>query len=211
MHRVIRLAFAVSLFFAATMLWAQQEFSADLVNHLEGKDITSTGKVYVGKDKLRFESAERQGHSGAIIINLATQTNDIIMPERKMYMEMPQGQGPGAQRTWNFFRVGDVDSACTEWLKMPHNQGGSCKKIGSETVNGRSTVKYEATNAQGDTSYVWIDPKIAFPIKWQNKNGSGELQNIKEGSQPASLFEIPSDYQKMQMPMGMPNMPQRPQ
>ena len=36
---------------------------------------------------------------------------------------------------------------------------------------------------------------------------SGELQDIKEGSQPASLFEIPSDYQKFQMPPGMGNMP----
>ena len=31
------------------------------------------------------------------------------------------------------------------------------------------------------------------------KNGSGEMQNIKEGPQPASLFEIPAGYTKMDM------------
>ena len=32
-------------------------------------------------------------------------------------------------------------------------QGSSCHKVGSETVNGRSTVKYETTNASGDVSH----------------------------------------------------------
>jgi len=66
-------------------------------------------------------------------------------------------------------------------------------------VNGRSTVKYEGTNAKGETGTIWLDPKLRFPVKWQGKNGSGELQNIKEGAQPASLFEIPDGFTKFDM------------
>jgi len=46
---------------------------------------------------------------------------------------------------------------------------------------------------------MWLDPKLRFPVKWEGKNGSGELRNIQEGSQPSSLFEIPSGYTKFDM------------
>jgi hypothetical protein len=188
-------------------LFAQEDFSAEIVNQKDqGKD--TRAKIYVTREKMRFESNEQNGRfAGAMIVDLATQMNHILIPERKMYMEFPQGRGPGAQRTLTFFRTRDIENACSDWLKLSTNQGGTCQKVGTDTVSGRSTVKYEGTNSKGETGYVWLDRKIAFPIKWQGKNDGGELQNIKEGSQPASLFEIPSDYQKMQLPAGIPNMP----
>ena len=116
-----------------------------------------------------------------------------------------------SQRTaYNFFRTGDVEAACSDWMQLPQNKGGSCRKVGNETVNGRSTVKYEGTNAKGETGDVWLDPKLRFPVKWEGKNGSWELRNIQEGTQPASLFEIPADYKKFDMP-NMGGMMQRPQ
>jgi hypothetical protein len=123
-----------------------------------------------------------------------------------MYMEVP-AQMANQRSAYNFFRTGDVENACSDWLQMQQNKGGTCHKVGSETVNGRSTVKYEGTNASGDTGTVWLDPKLRFPVKWQGKNGTGELRNIQEGSQPSSLFEVPSDYKKFDMG----NMMQRPQ
>ena len=106
-----------------------------------------------------------------------------------------------------FFKSGDVENACSDWLKLERNKGGTCHKVGSETVNGRNTVKYEGTNASGETSSVWLDSKLRFPVKWQGKNNGGEMRNIQEGPQPASLFEIPAGYTKMDMG----NMMQRPQ
>jgi hypothetical protein len=104
-----------------------------------------------------------------------------------------------------------VENACSDWLQLPQNKGGSCHKAGTETVNGRSCVKYEGTNANGETGTVWLDPKLRFPVKWQGKNSeTWELRNIEEGSQPASLFEIPAGYTKFDMG-GMGGMPQRPQ
>jgi hypothetical protein len=190
------------LFSFSSAVFAQQDFSADIVTtHEMGKPASTTGKMYVTKDKLRFEMQGQNGHSGIMIINFAARTTDVLMPERKMYVEMNAGQGPGAERTWAFFRPADVSNACPDWQKLATQKGGECHKLGNETVNGRSAVKYEGKSADGDTGVIWLDPKIAFPLKWQGKDSEGELQNIKEGSQPSSLFEIPPDYQKMEMPM----------
>jgi len=204
--------FCVFVFcFSAIAAVAQEDFCADMVDTSPAKAGTTKAKICATKDKLRIEPQGSGAEKAVMITNLSTHTSDALMPERKMYMEFNQGQGPGMQY-WSraLFRPSDVNNACTEWLKLPNNRGGTCKNLGSETVNGRSTVKFEGTNTKGETGYAWVDKKIGFPIKWQEKNDTWELQNIKEGSQPASLFEIPAGYQKFQMPMGMQNM-QRPQ
>jgi hypothetical protein len=127
-------------------------------------------------------------------------------------MEIPAQMAQKRNLTYDFFRTGDADNACGDWLEQPANQGGSCHKVGNETVNGRNTVKYEGTNAKGETGFVWVDPKLRFPVKWQGKDGQGgELRNIQEGSQPASLFEIPAGYQKFDMGAMMNKMGQQQQ
>jgi len=211
MNSVLRFALAATLLLCAVTALAQEDFSGEIVDTSKGAAAQRKTKIYATKDKIRFEPESEGARGTAVIVNLSTHVSDAMMPERKMYMEFAQTQAPGMQQ-WNrqLFRPSDVNDACTEWLKLPANRGGSCKNLGSETVNGRSTVKFEGTNAKGETGYAWMDKKIAFPIKWQGKDDTWELQDIKEGSQPSSLFEIPSGYQKFQMPAGMQNM-QRPQ
>jgi hypothetical protein len=60
-------------------------------------------------------------------------------------------------------------------------------------------VKYEGMNSNGDSSVVWLDPELRFPVKSQGKNGGGELHNIQEGAQPSNLFEVPAGFNKMDM------------
>jgi len=178
-----------------------------MYNTENGKDLVPQGKIYMAKDKLRME-VHRAGPGGVLIVNMATQTSTVLIPQQKMYMEMPYGQSPQQRQAFTFFRTGDVSNACGDWQKLAANRGTTCRKVGNDTVNGRNTVKYEGTRADGTTSYMWLDPSLRFPVKWQGKNDAGELRNINVASQPASLFEIPAGYQKMQMPMGMPpNMP----
>ena len=197
-----------SLFFALTLaascVLAQTEFSADIVD-LQKQGTPTQAKIYFAKDKLRIES-QTSGAGGAIIVNLSTQTSTVLMAQQHMFMEMP-AQGQSQRVGYAFFRAGDVENACADWQKMGHNQDGSCHKVGSETVNSRNTLKYEATNASGDVSHFWLDPKLRFPVKWQGKNSSGELRNIQEGAQPAALFEVPAGFTKMQMPGVMMQQP----
>jgi hypothetical protein len=208
LRTIVRSSFFVALIFTALVFaalislsgpaFAQTEFSADIVNQEKSGNPTQA-KVYFAKDKMRFESADHNGKGGgAFIVNLATHTSTVLMPQQHMYMEMPQ-QSMEQRGFYSFFSAGDVENACVDWLKVPRNQGGTCHKTGRETVNGRDTIKYEGTNSSGETSSVWLDPKLRFPVKWQGKNGGGELRNIQEGAQPASLFDAPAGYTKMDM------------
>jgi hypothetical protein len=198
--------FAIVL--AASLVAAQSEFSADIVD-LQKPGAPALAKIYFAKDKMRVETQGSNARGGgAVIINFATQNSLILMSQQHMYMEMPmQSQQQRMNFASAFFRAGDVENACGDWQKMATNAQGTCHKVGNETVGGRSTVKYEATNANGDVSHFWLDPKLRFPVKWQGKSSDGELRNINEGTQPANLFEIPAGFTKMQMPAGM-TMPQ---
>jgi hypothetical protein len=193
------------LLFTASLALAQTEFSAEIVdNH---KTDASHARIYFGKDKLRIEPAQKDARGGgAVIMNLSSHTFTVLMDQQHMYMEMPS-QMMEQRNTYDFFRIGDAENACAEWLAQDRNKGGSCHKVGSDTVNGRNTVKYEGTDAKGEAGAVWIDPKLRFPVKWQGKKGSGELRDIQEASQPASMFEVPAGYTKFDMG----NMMQRPQ
>jgi hypothetical protein len=187
---------------SAGFVLGQTEFSADVVDsHKQGT--TNQAKIYFSKDKIRFDSMDRDAkNSGAFIMNLSNQSMTILMPQQHMYMEMP-AEAQEQRNMFSFFKTSDVENACSDWLKLANNKGGSCHKSGSETVNGRSTVKYEGTNSKGEASQVWLDPKLRFPVKWQGTSGNGELRNIQEGSQPASLFAIPAGFTKLDMG-GMP-------
>jgi hypothetical protein len=206
MPRKIRMTCLVTLLLGATVALAQTEFSAEVVN-TDKSETTSQAKIYFAKDKIRIEPTKKDPRGGgSVIMNMATQTTTVLMDQQHMYMEVP-AQTANQRSGYNFFRTGDVENACSDWLQMAQNKGGTCHKVGSETVNGRSTVKYEGTNAKGEPGTVWLDPKLRFPVKWQGKNGGGELRNIQEGSQPSNLFEVPAGYQKFDMG----NMMQRPQ
>jgi hypothetical protein len=194
---MLRLVTRISCFFAlmlaASFVLAQAEFSAEVVD--TQKSASNQAKIYFAKDKVRIESQGKGSQGGgAIIVNYATQTSVILMPQQHMYMETAaksanQKMGFGSA----LFATGDVENACGDWQKT-QNQSGSCHKVGADSVNGRSTVKYESTNSSGDVSHFWLDPKLRFPVKWEGKSSSGELRNIQEGAQPASLFEIPSGF-----------------
>jgi hypothetical protein len=204
--RAVRRSCFVAVLLAASFALAQSDFSADIVN-LQ-KPGSAPVRIYLTKDKMRVETAGNSPHGGgAMIMNFATQTSMVIMAQQHMYMEMP-AQTQSQRIGYAFFQTGDVENACGDWQKSGHHQDGSCHKVGSDSVNGRSAVKYEATNANGDVSHFWLDPKLRFPVKWDGKNSSGELRNIQEGSQPSTLFEVPSGFSKMQIPAGMSMPPQ---
>lgn len=200
----MRTSCLIGLLLASSFLLAQTEFSAEIVD-TQKPGAPAQAKVYFGKDKIRVET-QGGNRMGAVIMNLSTQTSMVLMEQQHMYMEMPV-QMASQRAAYNFFRTGDAESACADWIQLTKNKGGTCHKAGSETVNGRDTVKYETTNANGDSGTFWLDSKLRFAVKWQGKNGGGELRNIQEGAQPASLFEIPAGFTKMDMG----GMMQRPQ
>lgn len=167
-----------------------QEFSADLVRQKPAGAAQS--KVYVSKGKVRLET-EGQSKANYVILNLAQRQSSMVLPDSKTYILSSPGQIPSSIP---FFNIENADNACPAWEKSVQKPG-TCTKVGDDTVSGRKAVKYTGTAGNGDTGTAWVDRKLHFPIKWEGEKGAAELQNIQEGPQASSLFEIPSDYEKM--------------
>ena len=121
----------------------------------------------------------------------------MIMPQQKMYMEM---NANGMGRMGRGPRMPDA-KALDPTNPCAAEPNYTCKKVGTETVNGRSCDKWEFTDKNGGgTRTVWLDQKLHFPIKMVGSQGDNfELTNVQEGTQPASLFEVPAGYTKMDM------------
>jgi hypothetical protein len=187
-----------------------QDFSADIAN-LSARSNTFHTRIFATKDKLRFQQEVKSGRVDSImIVNLAKRTSVVLIPQQKQYIESDRPQIPG--QGVMFFQAKDVEDACGEWeslirIEIPDSDAPTrrpvpkykCQKIGHETVNGRDTVKYDDTTDKGETSLIWLDVKLHFPIKWKNAVSTGELQNIKEEPQPAELFAIPPAYTKRKL------------
>jgi hypothetical protein len=178
-----------------------QEFSADVV---KTKDNGGLKKLYATKNKVRFEVETGNAAMGpsAIILDETQNRYTVVMSARHMYMDAPMTMvKPLITHYW---RVEDVNDACPEWKKTAEQAGtyknwGSCTKVGSDTLNGRSVVKYEGVSNKGEKSHVWVDTKLRCVVKTDEGAGGFELRNIQEGSQPSSLFEVPAGYTKFDM------------
>ena len=166
-------------------------FSADTQVTSEragGRDMT--GKIYVDEDHMRWESqGGAGGDTGIMIINFATGITDVIMPEQKVYKEF----GADQPRRRGLPVLTDPFYPNNPCANQPDN---TCKKIGVETVNGRTCDHWEVTH-QGEVANMWIDQKIHYPIKTVTKDSTITLTNIKEGEPDSSLFRIPAEYQKL--------------
>lgn len=186
--------FATTIFLSPAAL-AQAQFSADMTIHnARGEDVK--GKLYFGGKKMRTDM-EMRGHSMSNITDLEAKKGYTVMHEQKMYMEHdlnrpmgPMGRGPRMPDIKQY----DGTNPCA------NQEGVTCKKTGTETVNGRTCDVWEFDKGGKKQSMTWIDQKLHVPVKTVNDDGTTfELSNIKEGPQPASEFEIPSGYQKMDM------------
>jgi len=184
MKKILFLLLTVCLF-AGTAL--ATEFSADTVmTHREGMKMT--GKMYFKADKFRMDMKSPQEMSMITRIDKNLMWN--IMHAQKMYMEMPMDlrNRPMVEEKFD----GEIERT----------------EVGSETIDGHPTKKYLITYKSGnktDQLYQWWATDINFPVKSSAVDGSWtqEYRNIKMGSQPNSLFEVPSGYNKFDMPGGM--------
>lgn len=163
-----------------------KEYSATMVSQSAGQAITT--QIYIKPDKIRTDT-KMAGTSTIVRRDL----NKVwtIMPDQKIYMEM---QG--------------MEDAQTQSVEEKVKGEVSRKKVGSETINGHPSTKYEiTTEADGKTVqiYQWWATDISFPVKTASVDGSWsmEYRDIQIGSQPDSLFEIPAGYKKMTLPGGM--------
>jgi outer membrane lipoprotein-sorting protein len=160
---------------------AGAQFAADMVQKAGGR--THTMRYYHGDQKMRTEMKTEDGQQAISIIDLKARKMLQLMPDNRMYMEIPLG---GDTAAW----AAD-DQTRQEYYEMKH--------AGTEKVNGYVCDKYILIpkKPELEKSTTWIAQKLGYPIKSVGQSYSMELTNIKEGTQAASLFTVPKDYQKM--------------
>jgi outer membrane lipoprotein-sorting protein len=172
------------------------EFSADTIQ--KSPMGNSQGKVFVKGQNIRQEMT-MGGQKQIMIFQKEKGVALVLMPEMKMYMEIP---------------VGGQENIAPPTPEEMENMAEK-KYLGQEKVNGYKCKKYLFTPSDPSvgTTTMWISNKLNFPIKTETKSSSGpmlmEYKNIKEKKIPDSLFTIPAGYQKMSMPT-MPKMPSMP-
>ena len=188
-HKLVFRMVCLLLIWGSTPGFTQQ-FSAEMVRHKpEG---AANSKVSVKGPKVRLDT-EGQSQANFAILNLTLRQSSMVLPGTKSYIVSQPGH---LQSSIPFFIVEDPDNACPAWEKSMKTPG-TCKKLGDDTVDDRSTVKYTGTTDNAETGTAWVDRKLHFVIKWDGEKSAAELKNIQEGPQSASLFEIPTDYEKI--------------
>ena len=188
---------------AAFAFQAPQPFSADFSTTSGNGNAHMNGKFYFSLPKMRMDMADtgqRQnagpfGGKMTMIVDGGNKIAYMVMVEQQMYMEFPIDQNnPFTQRMPKIQSFAGDPCSVTE--------GATCKKLGTETMNGRSCDKWEMTEKNGEKETLWIDQKLHFPIKSvSNKGTTSEFTNIKEGEQDAALFKVPPGYRKFDASM----------
>ena len=195
MTRIARLAPSLLILASLSAVGAQPgqqppQFKANVKQ--KGSDgTTSTGTMYFGGGKIRTELAS-DGDTTIMLVDPAARAQYVLMPSDKVYMQMPMGQGPVSGP---LPRPSDPTNPCAAG-----SGNTDCVKGSSESVNGHNAIRWEYTNSDGVHTRAWISPKLRYAVKTEDDDGNAtELSNIAEGSQPASLFSIPTGYTKMDM------------
>ncbi len=190
----VKPALCILLLLAIAPAWAQmpQPFSADYSTTSANGEDKVAGKMYFSMPRIRIDYSAR-GQNMAMIVDSTAHVMYFIMPAQQLYMEFNTDQSSPitshAPYTPTLF---DPSHPCAA--------DATCKKVGTETVNGRVCDKWVTTDKAG-TSTSWIDQKLLFPIKRIATNGNVfEVSNLKEGRPDASLFQVPAGYRKMEMP-----------
>jgi hypothetical protein len=161
-----------------------QEFSATAVSQAGGQTIAS--KIFFKTGKFRSES------------KMAPGTYTIARPDlNKVWMVLT------ANKSYMEISVPKDQEAAVPAEKMKGEV--SRKIVGTETIDGHPTTKYEVTAKMGDktvTTNQWWATDINFPIKTAAVDGSwsATYSDIKIGGQADSLFELPAGYTKMAFP-----------
>jgi len=180
------------------------DFSAEMVANTKGDARPSIQKIYVHGDRIKLIDAtpDKRNSGGYMLYDIGARKMYFVMPDHQAYMDMTAAVNTSKESPWLLFRPHNPDDACPDWqqLSSSFHTTLNCKRVGIEVVNGRPAMKYEGSEAgKSDKGYVWIDSKLGFLLKMQDEKSVTVLQNIMENPQPASLFEIPSGFQKMNM------------
>lgn len=149
-------------------------------------------KVYISAEGVRMESKQNpnSGIQNVIsIFSFKTEKSWLIDPLQKVYVLMEGGEVADDE--------GDMGGIFSD---KPCQGYVASKKIGSETIQGRSTTKWACKSEKRDVVVVQhYDPKLNVVIREDMDGEITELHDIKPGKQNKKLFQPPKSYRKVSM------------
>ncbi|MEI6155116.1 MAG: DUF4412 domain-containing protein [Deltaproteobacteria bacterium] len=154
-----------------------QSFAVELTADMASKDSKRTynGKIYVKDSKCRLERG-------------GTPMYTIIRGDKGLFWQVN-----GAEKTYIQAKLTPDMKPATIEEKIA---GETARKlVGSETVNGYATKKYEVTAKRGkktETITQWLSTEYNFPVKVAGSGWSVEYKNIKKGGVSDSIFDLPA-------------------
>jgi hypothetical protein len=175
MKKYLMVSGCVFLFVIAMLSHASAiDITADMIT-TEGK-IVRNGKFYLKENKCRVERG-------------STPLYTIVREDKGLLWQIN-----GAENT---YIEAKLTPALKPWTEQKIFGEVGRKEVGSETIGGHPTKKYEITVKQGnkvDRYYQWFATDINFPVKMANTNGkwSVEYKNIKKGA-PDNVFNLPAN------------------
>lgn len=183
--------------------WPPRPFSGEMVitSKEEADSPPVRQKVFFSQGRMRMEMS-MGGQTRAMVTDLVKKKAYMLMPQQKMAMDM-SGAMESAQKQAQGPTPAQLAAAGGDLCAIS-GEGRTCKKLGSEKVNGRAATKWQMTEKDGKTSTVWMDDALMVMLRHESDDGTVELQNVKEGPQPDSLFQVPDGFQVMKSPAGMP-------
>jgi len=178
---------AVSIIASAqTLPTSLPDFSADV--HMVNKGQTfSQGKIYMSQAGVRMDIST----GGMAMTNIQRVDKGIMymMMPNKTYMEQPLPYNP---MTHHEVPAGWTQN-CSSGEAIDNHPTDKCILTGQLGGQNVSTAIWKAKDLNG----------VVIRVLGDSGPGQGagmELKNVVLATQPASLFEIPADYHKMELP-----------
>ena len=166
-------------------------------------------REHVVRTEMELRGRGGASHS-AVILDSASKTMYVLMPARRAYMTMPMQPAGGEQRRPEIVKTGKKETVagyeCEHWLvKDPSGDIDAC------VASGLGTFMMSGARESGWSGS--LREQKGFPLKVGRAGGPAimEVTKIERKRLDPALFAPPADYQKMEMPAGMPAAPrQRP-
>jgi len=230
--RILRraaLAGAVAAGVFAAPVRAQNTFEGVIEFKFEGKD--SIGMVQTSKGNMvRIDGLGGGAMKVSMILDTKSNTMTMVMYDRKMYMVNPipsldSALNASAQKT-TISKTGETQTvagvSCDIYKGTTTKEDGKIEEGQACLAKGAGFVFFSMMGrggkaAQGSTAEVFreLAAKDLHIVKaWTMKDGKMvpvlEAVKIERKSVPNSTFDVPADFMKMQLPMGMGGAPPKP-
>jgi hypothetical protein len=195
------IAVTISVGFAQLFTDFGLQFQADMVTtgpgHPPGGTIV---KMAVGAAVVRVEM-EMEGERVIVIMRerngLVEMT--MIFPEDEFYQVLTLPAAAAVAMT----PLAQVDTEFdprTSCARPP--AGVTCTDLGRRAIGGRNAQGYriEGRTTAGGPERVttWIDVESGFPLRTEHDDGTvTEFRDLRIGTPPASLFEVPEGFERM--------------